>query len=124
MLYDEGLYLVWPGQVRTLWNVLAPTRQLPPEAVEGEYDTVSKHDFADAKKTPNLLIGGMNDVVVLELVAPLIDPIGPSTRLILRRKRMNYPPHYRAAPEKTCSASISALANRVRRVQGTGNLTS
>jgi hypothetical protein len=85
VLYGEGLYLVSPGEVRTLWNVLAPTRHLRPEALEGDYDVVSKHKFAYAEQRPNLLIGGMDDVVALELVAPRVDPISPATRLTLRR---------------------------------------
>lgn len=85
VLHGDGLYLVSPGEVRTLWNVLAPTRRLRPEALEGDYDVVSKHNFAYAQQRPNLLIGGMDDVVALELVAPRVDPISPATRLTLRR---------------------------------------
>jgi hypothetical protein len=85
LLYGEGLYLVSPGIIRTLWNVLSPTRRLPIHALEGEYDTKSKHDFAYVRHKQNLLIGGMNDTVVLDLIAPRVDPISPSTRLTLRR---------------------------------------
>lgn len=85
VLYGEGLYLVAPGEVRTLWSVLSPTRRLEPAALEGDYDIVSKHGFAYAQEHPNLLIGGMNDVVALELISPRVDPIEPSTRLTLRR---------------------------------------
>lgn len=84
-MHGEGLYLVDPGGVRTVWNVLAPTRELRPDALEGDYDVVSKHNFKYAEDRPNLLIGGMDDVVALELVAPPVDPISPSTRLTLRR---------------------------------------
>jgi hypothetical protein len=84
-MYGRGLYLVDPGGVQVLWNVLAPTSALEPTAIAGDYDIVSKHGFKDAQSRPNLLIGGSNDVVGLELIAPPVDAIDPSTRLTLRR---------------------------------------
>lgn len=87
VLHGEGLYLVSPGGVRTVWNVLSPTRRLRPEALEGDYDVHSKHKFAYAQQKANVLVGGMDDVIALELVAPRVDPISPSTRMTLNRTR-------------------------------------
>jgi hypothetical protein len=84
-MYGRGLYLVEPGGVQVLWNVLAPTRLLEPTALAGDYDIVSKHGFEQARSNPNLLIGGMDDVVGLELIAPPVDAIDASTRLTLRQ---------------------------------------
>lgn len=84
-MYGRGLHLVDPGGVQVLWNVLAPTRLLEPAALAGDYDIVSKHGFKYSRSNPNLLIGGMDDVVGLELVAPTVDAIDASTRLTLRQ---------------------------------------
>jgi hypothetical protein len=84
IMFGEGLYLVSPGPVRVLWNVLAPTRLLEPTALAGDYDIVSKHGFAYARENRNVLVGGMDDVVGLELISPQVDAITPSTRLTLR----------------------------------------
>lgn len=81
----KGLYLVSPGPIQVLWNVLAPTRYLPEHAVAGTYDTTGKFSFAYAQGNKNVLIGGLDDVVALELIAPTIDAIGPGTTLTLRR---------------------------------------
>lgn len=91
----KGLYLVSPGPVQVLWNVLAPTRYLPVRALAGTYDTTSKHSFSYAQGNQNVLLGGMDDVVALELIGPTIDAIGPGTKLTLRQIR---PEPAKAAP--------------------------
>jgi len=84
-MYGNGLYLVSPGYIEVLWNVLAPTRVIAPGSLTGEYDRISSHDFPYVRDNGNVLVGGLNDVIALELIAPTIDAIDASTRLVLRR---------------------------------------
>lgn len=82
-MFGEGLYLVAPGEISVVWNVFAPG-PIQASSLAGDYDTVSKHRFKYEQENRNLLIGGRNDVVALELIAPRVDPITPATRLTLR----------------------------------------
>lgn len=83
-LYGSGLYLVEPGGIRVTWSVLSPTTNLRPDALAGTYDTRSEFAFEHVENNQNVLVGGMNDNVALELLAPaLIDAINPSVRLTL-----------------------------------------
>lgn len=88
-IVGTGLWLVDPGPVRLAWHVLAPTRQLDVHALAGDYDTVSSHDLALAKTSPNILFGGKGESIALELMAPVVDGISPSTRLTLRVARQS-----------------------------------
>lgn len=81
----SGLPLLAPGQITLFWTVYAPTLHLDPVAVEGTYDVGSRHGFVIAEQSDRVLVGGMNDSVVLELVAPRINPISQDTRLVLDR---------------------------------------
>jgi hypothetical protein len=82
-LYGSALYLV-EGGVRVLWSVLAPTDNLEPTALAGDYDITSKFGFEHAQKRTDVLVGGMNDSVALELVHPPLETaINPSVRLTL-----------------------------------------
>lgn len=81
-LYDSGLYVV-EGGIRVFWSVLPPTDNLEPTALAGDYDITSKFGFKYAHQRSDVLVGGMNDSVALELVTPTVDAINPSVRLTL-----------------------------------------
>jgi hypothetical protein len=81
----KGLYIVYPGRVRVLWRVLASDPQTPLTALAGSYDASSDRSYAFVRENDNVLVGGNDDEVVLELLAPRVDAIGSETRLSLRR---------------------------------------
>lgn len=83
-LVGSGLWLVDPGPVRLFWRVLAPTRKLDARALEGDYDITSRNDFKLAENGHNVLFGGDADAIALQLNAPVVDGIRPSTRMTLR----------------------------------------
>jgi hypothetical protein len=81
-LHGSALYLV-DGGIRVFWRVLSPTDKLEPTALAGDYDITSKFGFKYAQQRSDVLVGGMNDSVALELVTPTVDAINPSVRLTL-----------------------------------------
>lgn len=83
-MQGRDVVLVEPGTQRVLWSVLAPVRNVEPTALAGTYDSASTHNFPFVKQHSNVLAGGMAGSIVLELVSPTVDAIGPTTRLELR----------------------------------------
>lgn len=85
-MYGEALYLALPMKGRVHWKVLAPNPGLKAADVVGDYDRVSKHGFQYPRDNRKVLLGGMDDVVGLELTAPVIDGLDASTLLTLRQQ--------------------------------------
>lgn len=83
-IVGSGLWLVNPGPVRLVWQVLAPTDDIDPDALEGDYDIVARHDYDLAETDKNALFGGDADSIALRLLAPAVDGINPSTLLTLQ----------------------------------------
>lgn len=84
VVLGRGLYLVAPKGTQVQWKVLSAAA-LEPGDLEGDYDIVSKHSFQYERRNNSVLVGGRNDLVALELVAPRADVVKPSTRLTLRK---------------------------------------
>lgn len=84
VVLGRGLYLVAPKGTQVQWKVLSAVA-LEPGDLEGDYDIVSKHSFQYERRNNSVLVGGRNDLVALELVAPRADVVKPSTRLTLRK---------------------------------------
>lgn len=78
----HGLYLTEPGGVEAIWGVLAMTPQLDPKALAGKYDKRSKYEFQRSERT-DILFGGDQDAIGLELVMPTLGPLSPDTVLEL-----------------------------------------
>jgi hypothetical protein len=83
-MHGRNVTLVEPGTRRVVWSVLAPVRNVEPKALAGAYDTASAHNFPSMEKRSDVLAGGMAGSIVLQLVTPTVDAIGPTTRLELR----------------------------------------
>lgn len=83
-MHGRNVTLVEPGTRRVIWSVLAPVRNVEPTALAGAYDTTSAHHFPSVEKRSDVLAGGMAGSIVLQLVTPTVDAIGPTTRLELR----------------------------------------
>jgi hypothetical protein len=83
-MVGSGLWLVNPGVVSVMWNVLAPTPTVHPRDIAGDYDIEPSYNYALADKRSNILYGGLGDTFALELVSARLDGISPSTRMTLR----------------------------------------
>lgn len=86
-LTGSGLALVDPGSINVIWSVLAPVYELDPTGLIGSYDTTSLHGFVYAGQSSQLLVGGVNDSVGLELQAPAVNAVRPETRMTLHLVR-------------------------------------
>ena len=82
-MFGRGVYLVSPGGRHVVWSVLAPVENIESTAVAGTYDTRSAHHFPYVKERSDVLAGGLAGSIVLQLVEPTIEAIGPATRLEL-----------------------------------------
>lgn len=80
-LHGRGLDLVEARTRRVVWSVLAPAVNVEPTAIAGSYDTKTAHNFPYVKERTDVLAGGMAGSIVLQLVSPTVDAIGPETRL-------------------------------------------
>jgi hypothetical protein len=83
-MHGKGLYLVHPGEVHVVWRVLAKGPSIAPESLAGVYRTSSNHAYPFVRNNSNVLVGGKEAAVVLELLAPRVDAIGSDTHLSLR----------------------------------------
>jgi Protein of unknown function (DUF992) len=83
-MHGKGLYLVHPGEIHVVWRVLAKDPSIAPEALVGVYSTSSNHAYPFVRNNSNVLVGGKEAAVVLELLAPRVDAIGSDTHLSLR----------------------------------------
>ena len=83
-MYGEALYLLAPNDIRVSWKVSAHTQSVKAQQLEGDYDRVSRHGLAYPRNNRKVLMGGKDDLVALELVAPVIEGLDASTFLTLR----------------------------------------
>jgi hypothetical protein len=87
-----GLYLVAPGGTAVVWRVLSPTVNLDPRAISGSYDINSKYRFAFSQERADVLVGGVNDTVALQLVSPVVGAVEPDMKLTLKAGPAAYAP--------------------------------
>ncbi len=73
------------GGLEIKWDVFAPTADVDPGNLVGDYDAVSKHDLKLSDKK-GVLVGGANDAIALELIRPERLTVNPSSRLTLARQ--------------------------------------
>ena len=81
--YGKGLYLADPAGRQAVWRVLAPKPDIEPRVLEGDYDVTSSTGLSFPLNHEGVLVGGTDDTIALELLAPDVDAIDPATRLTL-----------------------------------------